>query len=63
MYAFIIWVDYRLSLLSSALIKSISAIIFNYLKIHIYPPISSFDGLTLNENILRGIYAYGFENP
>ena len=25
--------------------------------------VDNFDGLTINENILRGVYAYGFEKP
>merc|ERR1719386_127545 len=28
-----------------------------------YPPVQSFDDLDLRENLLRGIYAYGFETP
>merc|ERR1711881_586112 len=28
-----------------------------------YPAVDSFDDLDLNENLLRGIYSYGFEKP
>merc|ERR550514_513106 len=28
-----------------------------------YKPVDSFDDLDLNENLLRGIYSYGFEKP
>ena len=34
-----------------------------YYQINIYAPANSFDDMDLKDNILRGVYSYGFEKP